>query len=258
MLKTHMKVNKSVETLNKIRSIIQKKEPGAYLRFGDGDFMLAENRNDKMQTANTKLSLEMREAIGINGKNILKSIPLYCEKYGMNETHMFFGNHLLEESSCDLLLNIAKKYWNEDITDVYSHVALHYTSTSSIDECISFLNFLKLNNHIIIGNQNVPVEILKKLFGNDYRWIKTPDRNSYVDIDRIESEFDQVIDDSKYTVVTTFMGCSGRVMQKRIWSKHKNLFLFDFGSLMDAMCNWKTRGWINLTNFNHKNFLERI
>ena len=253
-----MRVYKSSETLTTIQSIIHKNESGIYLRFGDGDYMLAENKNDKMQIADNNLSIEMRESIGINGKNVLKSIPLYCEKYGMKEKYMFPGNHLLDEGVCNNLLAIANKYWNGDITDVYSHVALHYTSTHSIHECISFLNFLKLNNHIIIGNQNVPEEILKKLFGNDYRWIKTPDKNSYFDIDRIESEFDRVIDDSKYTVVTTFMGCSGRVMQKRIWSKHKNLFLFDFGSLMDAVCNWKTRGWIHLTNFNHKNFLERI
>lgn len=258
MLKEHMKINKSVETLNKIRSIIQKKESGAYLRFGDGDFMLAENRNDKMQSANTKLSFEMREAIGLNGENILKSIPLYCQKYGMNETHMFFGNHLLEESSCDLLLNIAKKYWNEDITEVYSHVALHYTSTHDVAECISFLKFLKNNNHILIGNHNVPVNILDKLFGRNYKWIKTPDKNSYSAIDQLEMTFDQMVNDNEYTVVTTFMGCSGRVMQKRIWNKHKNLFLFDFGSLMDAVCNWKTRGWINLTKFDSVQFLERL
>ena len=80
-----MRVYKSSETLTTIQSIIHKNESGIYLRFGDGDYMLAENRNDKIQIADNNLSIEMQEAIGINGKNVLKSIPLYCEKYGMKD-----------------------------------------------------------------------------------------------------------------------------------------------------------------------------
>ena len=34
-------------------------------------------------------------------------------------------------------------------------------------------------------------------------------------------------------------------MQKRLWYKLDNVFLFDFGSLIDALCDWNTREWIN-------------
>ena len=54
------------------------------------------------------------------------------------------------------------------------------------------------------------------------------------------------------------MGCSGRAMQKRIWDNYNNVFLFDFGSLMDALCGDKTRAWIELTNFDKSTILDLL
>ena len=54
------------------------------------------------------------------------------------------------------------------------------------------------------------------------------------------------------------MGCSGRVLQKRLYNNHDNIFVFDFGSLMDALCGWNTRAWIELTNFDKDKILEKI
>jgi hypothetical protein len=54
------------------------------------------------------------------------------------------------------------------------------------------------------------------------------------------------------------MGCSGRAMQKKIWDNHDNYFLFDFGSLMDALCGWETRAWIEMSNFNREEFIKKI
>ncbi len=66
------------------------------------------------------------------------------------------------------------------------------------------------------------------------------------------------MDDSEYSVVVTSMGCSGRAMQKKIWDNHDNYFLFDFGSLMDALCGWETRAWIEMSNFNREEFIKKI
>ena len=54
------------------------------------------------------------------------------------------------------------------------------------------------------------------------------------------------------------MGCSGRALQKRLWNNLDNVFLFDFGSLMDAICGWPTRQWIDLTHFDTKQFLHLL
>lgn len=251
-------IHKSQDTLNSIKNIIQKEQSGAYLRFGDGDFFLANNQNDKLQYATTNIATEMRQTISINGPHILKSIPLYCDKYKMNEPGMFSGNHLISNQFADQLLSIATKYWGQPITDVYSHAALHYTAIHDVPTCISFLHFLKkTKNKLLIGNENVPDDILRLLFEN-YKYIPTPDKNAYEQINEIENTFKNLIDNSTYTVVITFMGCSGRILQKRIWNSYKNVFLYDFGSLMDGLCGWKTRGWIKLTNFNSNSILTKI
>ena len=54
------------------------------------------------------------------------------------------------------------------------------------------------------------------------------------------------------------MGCSGRALMKRLWNKFDKVFFFDFGSLLDALCGWNTRAWIELTNFEHKKFIEKL
>lgn len=252
-----MKIYKSKETIYRIKKTISENKSGAYLRFGDGDFLLAEGAQDKMQNPSEKLSFEMRESIGINGENIFKSIPLYCSKYGMDEPNMKNGTFLLSSEDADKLLSIAKKYWGGEIKDVYSHVALHYTSVFDEDVCLEFLRFLKnVDNIVLIGNENVPDEIKISLFGSNRPHIKTTPKNAYENIDRVETELKSVIG-NEYTVIVTFMGCSGRVLQKRLYNTYDNVFLFDFGSLMDAVCGWVSRTWIRQTNVNNS-ILEKI
>ena len=87
----------------------------------------------------------------------------------------------------------------------------------------------------------------------------SPSRSSFSKFEEIYSEFKSLTtSDSDYSVVVTSMGCSGRAMQKRIWDNHNNLFLFDFGSLMDALCGWKTRAWIEMSNFDRDIFLQKV
>ena len=87
----------------------------------------------------------------------------------------------------------------------------------------------------------------------------TPAKNSYDEIDRIEEEcLVKLAGIDGYKIVVTSMGCSGRALQKRLWNKQDNIFLFDFGSLMDAICGWGTRDWINLTHFDTQEFMKAL
>ena len=56
------------------------------------------------------------------------------------------------------------------------------------------------------------------------------------------------------------MGCPGRILQKRILKKGFNVYLFDFGSLLDAFNNDNTRLWIDLAGGaeNLKNILNKL
>jgi len=56
------------------------------------------------------------------------------------------------------------------------------------------------------------------------------------------------------------MGCPGRILQKRILKKGYRVYLFDFGSLLDALNNDNTRLWIDLAGGteNLKNILNKM
>ena len=90
-------------------------------------------------------------------------------------------------------------------------------------------------------------------------FIRTPSQNSFTQFEEIYDEFVKSINkDKDYSINVTSMGCSGRAMQKRIWDNYNNVFLFDFGSLMDALCGDQTRAWIELTNFDKNSILDLL
>lgn len=253
-----MKFYKSKDTIEHIKKIISGKKKGLYLRFGDGDVNLANGSTDLLQVNNHNLKKEMIEAFGMNEPNVLKSLPLHCKEYGL-ENGMFPGNHECDKLWADNLLNKIKPFWGSSFDEIYSPVALHFLSTTDIDYAVSFINFLKENKPLVmIGNKNVPHEIVKKLFGDKCFHIKTPPTNSFDSIDSIEKQFDEIYNPNEYNLIITAMGCSGRVLQKRIYKKYDNIFIFDFGSLMDAVCGWNTRAWIGLTKFDSDNFLKKL
>ncbi len=250
------------KTLSTIQEIIEKKEKGAYFRFGDGDINLALGQGELLQPANQSLMLEMREAFALTNKNVLRCLPLYCKELGGWEVGMFPGNHESPYSWCLDILHKAQPIWNSPITDVYSHAALHFSATTAPQVCIDFLKFLKKNNcRLLVGNQNIPNHMRTLLFGEQCIFIPTPTQQSYRCIDRIEKEcLSQIaqMPTEEYKIIVTAMGCSGRALQKRLWNKLDNVFLFDFGSLMDALCGWNTRAWIELTKFDEKVFLQKL
>ncbi len=257
-----LKFHGTFETLSKIQEIIEKKEKGAYLRFGDGDINLALGQGELLQSANQRLMFEMREAFSLDHKNVLRCLPLYCKELGGWESGMFPGNHESPYSWCLDILHKSKQLWNSPIIDVYSHAALHFSATTMPQFCINFLKFLKTNNCcLLIGNQNIPEHIRTLLFGEQCIFIPTPTHQSYQSIDTIEKEclaHVAIMPTKTYKIIVTAMGCSGRALQKRLWMKLDDVFLFDFGSLMDALCGWNTRAWIELTKFDEKTFLQKL
>lgn len=222
--------------------MIEKKIRGAYVRFGDGDLMLAIGSRDMCQIPSDKLAKELSEAFTIDDPGYLKTLPLHCKKYGGLEEGMFPGNHEVPDNIADNSINIAIKLRGKELTEIYSATALHYIASVNVQEAINFLLTLKSVPRIIfVGNKDVSLDTLFKLFGDNVIHIKTPTENSYSDIDRIEKETLEHVS-TEYTLIVTAMGCSGRALQKRLWKELLDgIFLFDFGSLMCVLDN-KTEG----------------
>ncbi|MFC1842083.1 GT-D fold domain-containing glycosyltransferase [Candidatus Dependentiae bacterium] len=245
------------ETLNKIIEIVENKEKGAYLRFGDGDINLARGEYDSYQRPCRKLSVEMREALSLSGQNIVKTLPLHCPE--LSEDTKFMPEATKTDISwVNQFLKKVAPFWGKKITDVYSPWILPFMAVAHEQRCVEFLKFLKGKNCcLFVGNKNIPEIIKNVLFGEGCVFVPTPDRNSYLEIDRIEREcLENIPKNDEYKIIIVSMGCSGRVLEKRLFKKMENIFLFDFGSLMDAFCGWKTRAWMEYSGFDGKKFME--
>jgi len=250
------------ETAQKMVSIITEKKKGVYFRFGDGDVNLATHWADMLQPPSEPLRIEMREAFAIQGDTVLKALPVHCKDLESSEPGMAPGLFAADLPWCLNLLNKALPVWNIAVRDIYSAYMLAYFSSEDQDTLIWFLSFLKKNNTcLLVGNKNIPVFVRTVLFGSQCDFVPTPPAQSYREIDRIERECLEKIANQgpEYKVVVISMGCSGRVLAKRLWGKLDNVFLFDFGSLMDALCGWQTRSWIEYApKLDGKKLLARL
>ena len=243
-------------TLDSIKKTISSKIPGAYLRFGDGDILLMEYKNELLQKRNEQLAIEMKEAFSLAGTGIFKCLPLHSKRYGMME-HMCPGVHEGSDKWARDMLSRTYKYFIGNL--IYSHVALSYVTAYDSEYAISFYRFLKSQNIVFVGNETVDKNIINKLFGQAIH-IKTPCKGSFSEINRIEDELIAYLEKNKnlFLVVVVAMGCSGRVLEKRILKAKLNCFLFDFGSTMDIFCKKKTRAWMEIDNTIDNNHYQKI
>lgn len=251
-----VRIVSTYDTLNELNDCFLNKKKGAYLRFGDGDIYLSTGRNDSFQEASQLLQVEMKEAFNTSGPNILKAIPIHSDLFGCDK-HMFIGNHKVSDENAISFLKKSFKYFVGD--KIYSPVALHYISAYDVDLAKKFLLNLKHKTNFFCGNEMASSEILEKLFGEEILHVKTPIQNAYNDIDRIENELCHYLDSiSDFSVVVVAMGCSGRVLIKRILKKNYNVFLFDFGSLLDGIMGNDTRTWLKKVKIDYEELLRDL
>ena len=244
-----------LETLGELERHIAKRQKGAYMRFGDGDIYLAIGKNDLYQKGEKLLSEEMNEAFAMRGSGIFKSLIIHSSVYGY-EKEMFFGNHLVTDDEANKLLRPVYHYFIG--YKIYSPVALHYAAAYHTELANSFLKLLKSHAILFIGNEDVPEEITTKLFGK-VKHVKTPSKHSYTRIDEIEMEAKKELEkENKFGVVIVSMGCSGRVLIKRLYCNNKNIFYFDFGSLLDGIIGNYTRTWLKKTDIDYNLLLKDI
>ncbi|TLM97870.1 MAG: DUF1792 domain-containing protein, partial [Actinobacteria bacterium] len=223
--------------------------PGAYMRFGDGDLNLTHCAQDQMQPPSEQLAFEMREAFALDGDGIMVCLPLHSARFGKSPG-MSPGMHEADDATVLAWWERAKPLLG-DIDRIYSPVALHYVATFDRPRALGFLRMLKSRNPIFVGNKDVPESTLERLFGAGAR-IPTPTRDAYAEIDRIERETLAAIGQSTETrLIVLASGCSGRVLQKRLMARGLRVFIFDFGSLLDALAGWDTRTWISMSGDLH-------
>lgn len=249
--------HQSKNTLDTISTYIHNKQMGAYLRFGDGDVNLANglsgwdcNENDMTHPETIQLSKEMIESFKLEGPGVLKTLPLYCNKYGGLEEGMYPGNHEASVDWCNNILDMIKAWWIPN--EVYSHCALHFMASHKPEIAQNFLRGIRGHIDLFIGGANIPDKIVHYVFGRDCEIISVPSRGCSYIIDEIEASLPP---NANHRNIAVCMGCTGRVLQKRLYVKGYNAFSFDIGSFLDALSGIKSRAWIELTGFDADKFM---
>src|SRR5579872_5114073 len=95
-----IKCHQTRDTLLKLEEIIENREKGVYLRFGDGDVNLANGQIDMQQNPSESLKIELQAAFRIQGPNVLKALPIMCEEFGALEDGMYHLNHAVDLKGC--------------------------------------------------------------------------------------------------------------------------------------------------------------
>ena len=252
-----------------VLNVLKQRKKGYYIRIGDGDIEIANGRTAGWQNNTGNITQEEQEALALETDSegiVLKSFPADCRMYGVED---FIGGQPVGVEAVELqsdhqdrfvkrMQNNAKKFWKDVETDtVYSGNAFWYPACYDVPFFVDFTKQLKelTNGCIYIGNESDNQETLELLFGKLKAWVKTPPRNAYSEIDRIEKEAVHALTNdpsSDYTLVVIAMGCGGRPLGKRLWynkAVSANCFFLDYGSLIDAFHGRSTRGWIRKETF---------
>ena len=226
------------------------------MRFGDGDVYLAAGINDSYQQVSSELSKEMEEAFLMSGEFVYKCLHIHSYQYGY-EKEMYLGNHLVKDKFANKILGLTFQYFVGH--KIYSHIGLHFAATYSPEIANHFLKALKENCVLFIGNKTVRHETVQLLFGN-VPHVKTPSKNAYDCIDEVEKQSLDILNNTKgFGTVVVAMGCSGRPLMKRLFkNKNLNIFLFDFGSLLDGICGDKSRAWLKKEEIDYDVLLKDL
>jgi hypothetical protein len=256
---------KCIDTINVILDFIKYEKGGMYLRFGDGDFRLAENMDDLLVKSNELLKNMMLNSMSIRDDRVLICLPHHCKVINTLEEGMYPGNHEYPYEYVRHFLDILKRKTNNLPEKIYTNVALSYCSAVNPDMVIELHKEIKKHDVLYIGNYQYSDEFLIKLFGSSIYRINTNWRDAFSQYEFVFSELDKYVNNknnNSYFVIIIAAGCSSRafasVIYEKYFVKNPNFFLFDYGSLLDYLYGMNTRAYMNLMPPKKDYILEKI
>jgi len=244
----------SFDTINTILYFILNKKPGMYLRFGDGDFNLAEHKNDMLALANANIQELILKSMSLRDDRILICIPHHCKVINTLEEGMYPGNHEYPYEYIERFIRILKSITQNLPNKIYTNIGLSYCSVYYPDLIINLHKEIKKHNIIYIGNYLYSDEFLKKLFGENVLRINTNSNNAFDQKNFVFNELNKVIEEKfinyEYYVIIIAAGCASRAFASVIYENYflnkPNFFLFDYGSLLDYLYGLNTRAYMDL------------
>ncbi len=219
-----------------------------FLRFGDGDFLIMSNQGrDSFHEFSVELRDELIESFSIEDKSYMISSSI-----GMvNEGRMRKGLFATFDYD-DRLRDISKSL--KPGQTLYNAIALAYKSVFDPVWFIDFLNGCVRNKRVLfIGGKSVcGNSLINSVFNVNYE-ISFPDSDAY---NELAEKYDSIKEQcDNFDIVVCAIGMGTRVLAKRLWKDNVNVQFLDIGSIVDALCEIKTRTWIKLISDDYiKNF----
>lgn len=238
-------------TIEYIISKIQNKEFGIYLRYGDGDFNLANGQGDMLANPTPELQMLMLNSMKIEDNSVLFCIPHHNKELNTLEDGMYPGNHQYPLESVISNLNFLYKIRGNIPNNIYTNVALSYCSSHYEELVIKIHKEIKKYPVLFIGNFNYKSDFLKKLFGDNLEIIPTNSRDSFFQFDEIFNKLDNIYnkyENLDYYIIIMAAGCAGRGFSGEIYRRYnnRNYFIFDYGSLLDYLNNHVSRAYMEI------------
>lgn len=226
------------ETINAITKRLGK--TFAYTRFGDGELLMMEDFNGHPHTQFTspKFKKELIESFKINHEDYLIGSSADLVKEEQARPGLFAPFTYGNVNYNDRLVRISNKYHQNK--SFYSPIAFHYWYKFHRDKLDNFFETLKKYKVCFVGGGHLK-EIPQK-YGFSY--VETPSEQAY---DTINQWYPKVKEEAiKCDVLLMSLSMTSEVLIKRLWCENAKVGMIDFGSVANAMVNYKgdKHNWI--------------
>jgi len=211
-------------------------KPFYFVRFGDGEFKTLMGENHRNYVYNSSLADELKKSFEINNDNYFISLPI---NYPFDE-YWAQGVYKRFKIENEIVQVISEKF--KHLKDIYHNPCIiHCTLVRNPEKLKYFLDkHIRPKSKMFIGGASK--SDAEKLYGKIDYYIQTPFKHAYEKIDEWWPEVEK--NASKVDLIIPSIGSSSNVVSLRLWNNNIRCYVFDFGSIIDAVGFKTTRGWI--------------
>ncbi|GAB6094720.1 hypothetical protein JCM14469_09720 [Desulfatiferula olefinivorans] len=236
------------ETFNDLNDLLRKHKKLYYVRFGDGEILSMQGKDDCNYTSSEALTHELIEAFTIDDPQYLIACAINPPKERKTSKGVFNivgHNQEMEDFLVGQKL-VTKKMCYENA------ICFHYAGVFHTRKALLFFDeHIRPKKKMFIGG--TPKDVAEKLYGTIHYYVQVPIKNAYNSIDEWWPGIERDVDD--VDLVITSAGAASNVICKRLWVLNKEIHLLDIGSMIDAVEGYMSRKWIRLLGHRINNML---
>ncbi|NIJ45775.1 hypothetical protein FHR24_002246 [Wenyingzhuangia heitensis] len=237
------------ESFNEVFRRFEENRPFYYVRFGDGEFLTLLGKNHRNYKYNNNLAKELEASFLVEDIDYLISLPI-SYPYDGYWVRGIYGRFNWENKMIDLIGENSYKLKPVYHNPCIIHIMMIF-KPKKLKELLD--NYVRPKKKMFVGGASK--EDAEKLYGNIDYYIQTPFKHAY---ERI-GEWWPLVEENMHNVdlIIPSIGSSSNVVQVRLWNAGIRCFVFDFGSVIDAVSLKQTRTWIRLQGHKVLNILSK-